>query len=337
MIIKSRKINKLTIIFINILAIIIFFSCTSVDYINRNSKPITKEFEEKNEIRIATYNIKAIYDKEEDQIKNLMEFIKRGEFDFVVFQELFDESSRCEIIEKTDADFYRTIISRVDYNSFPEFLFQDSGLFMKSSFPKIDLSSIKFGNSIKNSNGVIHKILEKEISRSNDFLANKSVMGTLFGLNDSTQLFLFTTHVQALGTKEHKEFQLEQIYNFMESAVKSVVKNGIVSASENLIVLLAGDFNSNAYSLDRFNGLRKLLGFPRDLHKEYHGTNEEYTFIFREGRPSRRFDYIFAYDKIGNYSLKKITLIDSGVEDVKDDNEISISDHLALKARLLIK
>ncbi|MCB0745329.1 MAG: hypothetical protein KDC67_15575, partial [Ignavibacteriae bacterium] len=251
--------------------------------------------------------------------------------------ELFDESTRDEIIEKTDTSFYSTIISRVDYNSFPEFIFQDAGLFMMSRFPRIDLSTIDFGDDLNNSNGVVHTILDKEYSKTNDFLANKSVMGALYYINDSTQLFLFTTHVQAIGTTEHKEFQLTQIKNFIDDIVITAVNKGITPSTENLIVLLAGDFNSNAYSLDRFNRLQMLLGNPRDLHKEFNGNKEEYTFAFREGRPSRRFDYIFAYDKIDDIHLKKIRVINIGVEDVKDDNGNSISDHIALKASLSIE
>ncbi len=312
-------------------------SCSSVNYMsngNSNSKNLLKN---SSEIKIVTYNIKAIYDKEEDQLNNLTDFIKRGNFDFVVFQELFDESTRCEIIERTDTSFYNTIISRVDYNSFPEFIFQDAGLFMMSRYPRIDLSSIDFGDDINNSNGVIHTILDKEYSKTNDFLANKSVMGALYNINDSTNIFLFTTHVQAIGTREHKEYQLVQIKNFIETAVRNTTSSELISSSENLVVILAGDFNSNAYSIDRFTRLQMLLGNPRDLHKEFHGTKEEYTFAFRERKPSRRFDYIFAYDKIVDLKLKKVRLIDIGVEDIKDDNQKSISDHLALKASLSIK
>ncbi len=311
-------------------------SCSSVNYMS-NGNSNHKKLKNNSEIKIVTYNIKAIYDKEEDQLNNLTDFIKRGNFDFVVFQELFDESTRCEIIERTDTSFYNTIISRVDYNSFPEFIFQDAGLFMMSRYTRIDLSSIDFGDDINNSNGVIHTILDKEYSKTNDFLANKSVMGALYNINDSTNLFLFTTHVQAIGTREHKEYQLVQIKNFIETAVRNTTSSELISSSENLVVILAGDFNSNAYSIDRFTRLQMLLGNPRDLHKEFHGTKEEYTFAFRERKPSRRFDYIFAYDKIVDLKLKKVRLIDIGVEDIKDDNQKSISDHLALKASLSIK
>lgn len=289
-----------------------------------------------NQINLVTYNIKAIYDKEENQINNLMEFVRSEGFDFVLFQELFDESVRDEIIEKTNTDQFSTIISRVDYNSFPEFIFQDAGLFMMSRYPRIDLSEVEFGGEIKNSNGVIHMILEKEISKTNDFLANKSVLGSLFSINDSTQLFLFTTHVQAIGTREHKEFQLSQIKNFIGAAVEGIIASETTKSYKNLVVLLAGDFNSNAYSYDRYKRLNLLLGNPRDLHMEYHGSNKEYTFGFRSRKPSRRYDYIFSYDQIGEKELRQVKISSIGVKNVLDDSSNSISDHLALEATLLI-
>lgn len=312
-------------------------SCSSVDYFSVNDSSDTDTTGlNKNELNLVTYNIKAIYDKDESQINKLMDFINNSKFDFVLFQELFDESTREEILEKTDTNYFSTIISRVDYNSFPEFIFQDAGLFMMSKFPRIDLSELEFEGNIINSNGVIHMILDKEISKTNDFLANKSVLGALFSISDSTQLFLFATHVQAIGTREHKEYQLSQIKEFIDTAVEEVIASEIVSSSKNLIVLLAGDFNSNAYSYDRFKSLQSLLGNPRDLHMEYHGSNKEYTFRFRSGNPSRRFDYIFAYDNIIDNKMKRVIVSSISAKDIQDDDNNGISDHLALKATLLL-
>lgn len=316
--------------------LLLLMSCSSVDYLTTENIYFRENNHDKSNLKIVTYNIKAIYDKEETQVDSLIEFINKGRFNFVVFQELFDESTRCEIVEKTDTNYYGTIISRVDYVSFPELIFQDSGLFMMSTYPRVDLSEVDFGDDIKNSNGIAHMILDKEYSRSHDYLANKSVVGTLFEIDDSTFLFLFATHVQALGTTEHKEFQLKQIKEFIEKSVKKVIDTQLVKP-DNLAVLLAGDLNSNAYSVERFNTMRQILGNPRDLHKEYHGTKEEYTFVFRQGRPSRRFDYIFAYDEVDKIKLNKITLISSGVENVKDIKGNSISDHLSLKALFRLK
>ena len=312
-------------------------SCSSVDYFSVNDSSDTDTTGlNKNELNLVTYNIKAIYDKDESQINRLMDFINNSKFDFVLFQELFDESTREEILEKTDTNYFSTIISRVDYNSFPEFIFQDAGLFMMSKFPRIDLSELEFEGNIINSNGVIHMILDKEISKTNDFLANKSVLGALFSISDSTQLFLFATHVQAIGTREHKEYQLSQIKEFIDTAVEEVITSKIVSSSKNLIVLLAGDFNSNAYSYERFKSLQNLLGNPRDLHMEYHGSNKEYTFRFRSGNPSRRFDYIFAYDNIIDNKMKRVIVSSISAKDIQDDDNNGISDHLALKATLLL-
>ncbi len=213
-------------IYVTLLLIVIMglFSCSSIDYFHRNSNTKIDTVSESKEISLVTYNIKAIYEKEENQVDSLMSFVNNNKFDFVVFQELFDESTRDDIIEKADPEFYNTFISRVDYNSFPEFIFQDAGLFMMSKYPRVDLSEIDFGDDIKNSNGVIHMILDKEYSRTNDFLANKSVLGSLFDIDDSTKVFLFTAHVQAAGTTEHKEYQLSQIKDFISKAIKNVIE-----------------------------------------------------------------------------------------------------------------
>jgi len=94
-------------------------SCSSIDYISNGTNQVESVQTNKNEFSIVTYNIKAIYDKEKDQINNLMTFINNENFDFVLFQELFDESMRDEIIEQSNTEHFNTIISRVDYNSFP--------------------------------------------------------------------------------------------------------------------------------------------------------------------------------------------------------------------------
>lgn len=333
---KLSKVKQPQIFTSFVLSFIFLISCSSVDYYT-NPSSSEKDFTDRiGEISIVTYNIKAIYDKEPGQVDSLIEFINTDKCDFVIFQELFDESTRDEIIEKADKNYYKSIISRVDYNSFPEFLFQDAGLFLMSKYPAVDLSNIDFGDDINNSNGVIHMILEKEWSKTNDFLANKSVLGALYSIDDSTQLFLFTTHVQAIGSREHKTYQLQQIKSFIDTALTRAINSEIVPTTKNLVVMLAGDFNSNAYSDNSFNNLKKQLGYPRDLHKEFNGNKEEYTFAFRSRKPSRRFDYIFAYDNLNEFIFRKINVKSIGVKNIVDDNGNSISDHLALKATLLI-
>ena len=308
-------------------------SCSTIDYISNGGNHLRTN-RSKNEISLFTYNIKAIYDKEVGQIDSLMRYINKEKFDFVLLQELFDESTRDEIIEKSDTSFYSTIISRVDYHSFPEFIFQDAGLYMMASYPRIDLSEIDFGDDVKNSNGIVHMILDKEMSKTNDFLANKSVMGSLFAINDTTRMFLFTTHVQAIGTREHKQFQMKQIYSFLNTTVAKVVNSRFVNSSENLIVLLAGDFNSNAYSPESFRAMQNILGNPRDLHMEFNGNKQEYTWRFRSTSSPRRFDYILAYDSLSANRFKKVAATYINTKDVKDDQNNSISDHKALKANI---
>lgn len=311
---------------------LIIMSCSTVDYTGQMDQTVKSHFIENQEINLLTYNIKAIYEKEDEQIESLMSFVNNSRFDFVVFQELFDESTRENILDKADDTHFNTFISRVDYNSFPEFIFQDAGLFMMSKYKRVDLSNIDFGCDIKNSNGVIHRILEKEISRTNDFLANKSVLGALFQVNDSAKVFLFTAHVQAAGTLEHKLYQLEQIGDFITEAVKEILLRGIIKNSENLTVILAGDFNSNAYSNDRFNSFIKALKYPLDLHKEFHGSFEEYSFRNRK----RRYDYVLGYERIGSFKLNKFKTTAINVVNVQDGNGENISDHKGIQASLLI-
>lgn len=306
-------------------------ACTTIDYKENRIKSNLEGLQEKTVINLVTYNIKAIYEKSESEIENLLNFINGNGFDFIVLQELFDESTRDAIRDNSDTTKFQTIISRVDYNSFPEFIFQDAGLFMMGSFPRVDLTSLEFGDDIETSNGVIHMVLEKEMSRTNDFLANKSVLGSLFSINDSTGLFLFTAHVQAAGTTEHKEFQLSQIKNFIETSVNGVLSSGIIKSSKDLIVILAGDFNSNAYSVDRFKRLTNMLGSPRDLHKEFNGAKEEYTF-----RGTRRYDYIFAYDSLAANTFRKVKIKSIKINDVVDSEGKSISDHKAIESSIII-
>jgi endonuclease/exonuclease/phosphatase family metal-dependent hydrolase len=308
-----------------------------VDYFSFENNIHGSKIADVKEIKMITYNIKAVYEKEKDQIDNLMDYINNERFDIVMFQELFNERTRDYILDKTDTNLFSTIIARVDYNSIPEVLFQDAGLFVMARYPRIDLTDIEFGDGIKNSNGVVHMILVKEISHTNDFFANKSVLGILFKIDEKTKLFLFTTHVQAIGTIEIKEAQLVQIKNFIDVVVNKVMNSGIITSSKDLIVLLAGDFNSNAYDKERSAKMQKLLGYPRDLHKEFHGDKEEYTFRFSSRNASRRFDYIMAYDSIGQYPLKKIIVTSINAIDITDNEKASISDHLGLKANLNIK
>ena len=129
---------------------------------------------------------------------------------------------------------------------------------------------------------------------------------------------------------------MSQIKEFIDITVEKIITSKTVKSSSDLIVLLAGDFNSNAYNNDRFMRLLKFLGNPRDLHKEHHNGKIEYTFRFGSRKPSRRFDYIFAYNQVGNNILKPVIVKSIGAEDIKDDRSNSISDHLALRATLLI-
>lgn len=319
-----------------LLILLLIIACSSskpILILNNNDRTIVDT--NNTEMSIITYNIQTVFGKGEEKVEELINYLNKTNFDFITMQEVFDENTRNNLVQKLKPNIYKSVIPRVDYNSFPSNICQDSGLFSASSFPIIDLSNYDFGEEIEFSNGAIHQMLVKEFSISLDFLANKSILGTLHEINDSTKLFLFTTHLQAISSRFHKTFQLGQIYSFIANSVATVLKNKIIESSENLIVLLTGDLNYNAYSEGDVETLKNYLGGPKDLHKEYNDSLEEYTLTSRLLGFYRRVDYIFAYDNIGLIPLRKVRASSINVFDVIDADNSSVSDHLALKATLV--
>ena len=315
-----------------------FSACSSnidLEYAINDSVSFNKN--ETNEISLITYNTQTLFGKEDTKLNGLSEYLNNQLYDFITLQEVFEEDARESLLQNAINTNYKSTIPRVDYNSFPSSLCQDAGLFLSSKYPLIDLSSIDFGENTETSNGAIHQMLFKEFSISFDFLSNKSVLGTFHQINDSTKLFLFTTHLQALSSKRHKINQLKQIKAFIQNAVNTVLKNGVVANPKNLIVLLTGDFNYNAYSEDDFEILHKYLGRPRDLYHEVNPLVQEYTLIIKFFGLYRRVDYIFAYDYLEKIPLRKVRVKSINVTDVVDIDNESVSDHLALKATLIIK
>lgn len=320
-----------------ILSIFFTVSCSPSPVFNARINDSNNKKLSANEFSIITYNIQTAFGKDEEKVFSLTKYLKDSKYDFVVMQEVFDEDVREKLLENLDTENYVSIIPRIDYRSFPTNISQDAGLFSMSRYPIIDLTNIDFGEDVEKTNGSIHKLLQKNFSISLDFLANKSILGSLHKLNDSTKLFLFTTHLQAISSRFHKTYQLEQIYKFIVNAVYQVVKAGIVESAENLAVLLVGDLNYDAYTKADVNTLKSYLGNPRDLHKEYNSQLEEYTLFIKWIGIYRRVDYIFAYDNIGLLKLAKVKTKSINVTDVTDVGDGSISDHLALKAILTIK
>jgi endonuclease/exonuclease/phosphatase family metal-dependent hydrolase len=285
-------------------------------------------------ISLLSYNVHAIFGKDQHKLDALMDYVNREAYDFVVFQELFDEQTRMYIYNKINNGVYKTVVSRVDYDSFPEFLFQDAGLFLMSRFPQVDLSSVMLDDQVTVTEGAVHMILTKELSITTDFLSNKSVLGSLHKINDEAYIFLFTTHVQAISSRRQKRRQFVQIKNFIDYAVSTVLNSGLIKSPGELSVLLAGDFNSDAYDRKDIQILSEELGYPRDLHKEQHPRSEDYTITFKAFNFFKRFDYIWAYDQIGSFPLKKIRIESINATDLRDRDNDSISDHMALKATL---
>ncbi len=318
------------------MAIISLISCGStITYQPAINDPI--KINSENQLSLLSYNIQAIFGKDESKLDALVEYINTETYDFVVLQELFDEGARDYILSKINREVYKSVVSRVDYESFPEMLFQDAGLFMISKYPQVDLSKISLDKEVTMSEGSLHMILTKELSITTDFLANKSVVGSLHKISDSNYMFLFTTHVQAIGSRRQKRRQYKQIKNFIEYSVHAVIQSGTISSSSEIMVVLTGDFNSDAYDEEDLDRLLTDLGSPRELHSERHGTQKEYTMVFKTFNMYKRFDYIFAYDKIGESNLKRVAVHSINATDVQNNSSESLSDHVGLKASLFIE
>ena len=188
------------------------------------SNDIFEFSENRNEISILSYNIQTVLGMGSVKTMGLIDYLNESKLNLIAFQEVFDESVREMLVSELDDNHYTSIVSRVDYETFPSYLNQDAGLFMASSLPQIDLTEYEFDDETKHSFGAIHKMLQKNFSVSMDFLANKSVVGSLHALDDSTKIFLFTTHLQAVSSKFHRTYQLEQIYSFIAKSVSRVIK-----------------------------------------------------------------------------------------------------------------
>ena len=219
---SPKRILKLVSFFV--LGILVINSCSEPPIFKTKINDGNSSNNSGNEISLITYNIQTVFGKGEEKVAALTEYLDTECYDFVLMQEVFDENTRNYFVANLDTAFYKARVPRVDYSSFPSLLCQDAGLFSISRFPIIDLSNIDFGENTVISNGAIHQMLIKEFSISLDFLANKSVLGTLYQIDDSTKLFLFSTHIQAISSKRHKRIQLMQIQAFIENAVITVLK-----------------------------------------------------------------------------------------------------------------
>lgn len=334
---KYKSLKRITILasyfVIGILAI---NSCSAPPIFNAKINDKNNTNNSKNEISIITYNIQTVFGKGENKVIGLTNYLSSEKYDFVQMQEVFDEKARNYFVENLDGSFYHGQISRVDYGSFPSNICQDAGLFSYSRFPIVDLSRYDFGENTDQTGGAIHQMLIKEFALTFDFLANKSVLGSLHQINDTTKMFMFTTHLQAISSRRHRTTQLKQIQAFIENAVITIMKNKVVENPENLIVILTGDFNYDAYEEGDVETLQKFLGKPRDLHREFNKDRQEYSMVFSLLRFYKRFDFIFAYDQIGEIPLKKVEVKSINITDVHDDQGNSLSDHLALKALLKV-
>jgi endonuclease/exonuclease/phosphatase family metal-dependent hydrolase len=283
-------------------------------------------------ISILTFNLHAVTAKSGKKLAGLIDYVHRERFDFALFQEVFEETTRSRLQAGMSPEVYPTVVPRIDYEAFPDSLFQDSGLFIASRYPRVDLSAIEFAEGMSVSSGVVHTVLRKQVSLSIDFVANKSVMGSLHRLPGGASIFLFCAHTQAMGTTGHKRRQFRQIRDFIQDATQAVLAAGLVRSESDLIVLLTGDLNVDAYDEQDATAMLDALGSPRDLHQEANPTKREYTMVIELLGVYRRLDYILAYDALGPRSFRKVGVRSVNVTHVRNHAGTAVSDHRALKA-----
>ena len=82
--------------------------------------PLVLNEHDNHQISILSYNIQTIFGKDEGKVEALLDYINTQKYDFVLLQELFDESVRNHIVSNINKDVYRSLVSRIDYDSFPE-------------------------------------------------------------------------------------------------------------------------------------------------------------------------------------------------------------------------
>ena len=81
---------KKKIILVFVLTLLSACSSSHQDFIpKKNNKVVTDD--SKNEISIITYNIQALWGKEEEKIASLIKYLNETKFDFLTMQEIFDE------------------------------------------------------------------------------------------------------------------------------------------------------------------------------------------------------------------------------------------------------
>jgi len=279
------------------------------------------------ELGILTYNIKAIGTKNVEETNAFIEYARAEDFSILLLQEVFSEKTRQYILDSLE-NKYSYQVDRVDYSGFWRSICHDAGLMILSKYPMVDISDIQFGPEVENKGHFFHQFLPKEVSITLDFMSNKSILGTLVELPNESHLLAYTTHTQAFGSPKHKSNQYRIIYEFIEKSVNELVLAGKISPDKTAIIL-TGDLNTNSYWEKQYSELLKQLNQPNDIHLLHNKEREEYTFSASIFNMLFRFDYIFNYDRIGEYNLLPLEIKSAKVTDIRVKGK-SISDHLPM-------
>ncbi len=83
-------------------------SCSSsTDFIPKVNDSNSKGADN-NEVSIITYNIQTVFGKGDDKVSALTEYLDSEKYDFILMQEVFDESARHYFVDNLDSTFYNS-------------------------------------------------------------------------------------------------------------------------------------------------------------------------------------------------------------------------------------
>jgi len=254
-------------------------------------------------------------------------------YDIICFQEVFDEDIR-EIIQNGLKSEY-PLENQVTKLSDNDFLNEDSGLFFASKYPvKMDSSGEK-----------ICRFREFDAKKflTFDWLADKGIFGAKVDISER-DLFIFNTHLQSTEAyDEVREKQLMEIQRFMYKALPKDKSAKRASA------VLMGDFNVIGDISFEYRKMISLLGYPRDLYRESHATDdpgytwdyENNSMISDDDGDKQRLDYIFVFDEIPRADdnapiekLKEIKNKNTQVVQLKNEKDEDLSDHYGVEAEI---
>lgn len=246
-------------------------------------------------LKILTYNIAMLPDPlgsfKDERAAEFINLISKTSpaYDFICFQEVFDECIR-EFLQKQLQPMYPYIIEK---SSDHDLLNQDSGLFFASKFPILS-----------------HTFREYNAKQflTGDWISDKGILIARIdiGQNEKKQiLHIYVTHLQS--TEAFYKVREKQLAQLGQTIIKALETERKKEVDWPTCVVLVGDFNVIGGS-EEYKRMMSLLGYPRDLFYEKNPEDYGYTWNSHENlyihhtaeddHDMQRLDYILTFNSI---------------------------------------